>query len=343
MIKKGFTLLVAVSAFLYLFSCADGLDQEQEVDFYTTFDLWVAENYPELEKVEDTDGFYMRIIKNTDGNTEMPTDSDYVEISFSARTLDNRYAVNMDKERAYTLNSYSVNTHYVPFKFRLCYYYSYYGISYAQYLALQEMSIGDKVEIMVSPLYGYNYSATMYEGFGGDGSISSSSVYIEMELTNFSTDAESDAAAEVKAYATERGWEYVEKGVYVNRTLINDNEADSLRTDSTLTLNYKGYFTDGFMFDTNDEDVAIDEYRWSSSSTYTPLSFYYSPSDTTNVEGTIEAYKKVISTMKLGEKATFISIPEYCYGATGSYSTSGTLIYAHTPLIFDIEIIQDED
>lgn len=357
-IKKGiFFALVVIGLGVSIFSCADNkLVPDPEVSYFDTFDLWVKKNYPHLQKVADTEGFYMSITKNTDGNTKKPTDSCYVSIEFSASLPNGAYFLNTDPVFARQLGSFSFNTHYVPFKFRVAEWGRYYGLTKAQYEALKQMSVGDEVEIVAAPNYGYDYSLdNMYEGFGGNAKIAKESMaHIKMKLVSFVLDAEKQAEEDVQKYLKDRSeageiWHETERGVFYNKILINDNEADSVRVDSALKINYTGYFMDQFVFDTSIKEVAEDNNIYDSNRKYVPSDFYYNKGDTTNFGGSgetgnyIKSFKGVIEKMRLGEKVIMICYPSKAYGAEGKYSLRGPLIQTHTPLIFDIEIIKKEE
>lgn len=347
-IKKSLisTLAVATIA-ISIFSCADNnFVPENEISYFESFDLWVAKNYPNIPKVEGKDGLYMKLTKN--GSGEIPTDSCYVSIEYSSQLPNGDYIANTDPMIAHRLNKFSNVTRYsAPFTFRLTNWGSYYGLTQAHYDALKQMRIGDEVEMVVAPNYGYYFSLeNMYEGFKGNVTTSSSTAsYIKMKLVDYVLNAESEAKKEVRAYVDET-WDYVEEGLYMKKdpAYINTNEADSVRSDSTLKINYVGYFTDKFVFDTNIEEVAdLNHINTGTASKYLPINFHYNKNDSTNYGGMIKAFKPTIAKMRLGEKATLICYPSLAYGASGQYNTTGTLIYTYTPLIFDIEIIKKEE
>lgn len=349
--NKLFTIIAVATLFVGAFSCADNnATVENEVSYFETFDKWVAKNYPDIPKVEGKDGLYMRITKNSAGNTTKPTDSSYVSITYSSMAPDGNYLVNMDPIFARQLNTFSYSTRYVPFKFRLHNWGAYYGMTLAQYEALKMMSVGDEVEIVAAVNYGYYYGLeTMYQGFKGNTSPTSGvASYIKMKLNSFVLDAKREAENQVNTYV-DNNWSYVEDGLFMKKIIANDNVADSVRQDSVLKINYTGFFIDNFIFDTNIKSVAEENNIYSTDRTYVPSDYYYNKYDSTNFGATgsssnfIHAFKGVIGKMRLGEKVTMICYPSLAYGAAGSYGTTGTLIYTQTPLLFDIEIIKKEE
>lgn len=345
--KILFAVAVAFASF-GLFSCADNnYVPENEVTYFETFDLWTKANYPEVAEHKVKEGLYMLIHKNSAENASKPTDSCYVQIEYSSLMPSQQYVANTDVALARQLGTFSYVTNYVPFKFRLANWGSYYGLTAAHYEAIKLMSPGDEAEIVAAPNYGYYYSldkSTMYEGFRGNGSVSTQNIaYIKLKLVSSVLDGVREAETITENYAADHQLTRLESGLYRKKTLENPNEADSVRRDTTLTLNYTGYFVNGFVFDTNIKEVAEERNIYNPERTYTPLSYRYNESDTTGYGGMIKAFKPVIKNMRLGEKVTFICYPSLAYGAAGSYQSTGTLIYTQTPLIYDIEIIKKEE
>lgn len=354
-INKKILFVVAVTfASFGFFACADNdYVPENEVTYFETFDLWTKANYPDVAQHKVKEGLYIQIHKNSAENAAKPTDSCYVEIEYSSLIPTQQYVANTDPALARQLGTFSFVTNYVPFKFRLANWGSYYGLTNAHYEAIKMMSPEDEAEIVVAPNYGYYYTldrTTMYEGFRGNGAIASQNIaYIKLKLVRYVLDGVREAEMIADNYADEHGLTRLESGLYTKKTLINSNEADSVRKDTTLTLNYVGYLVNGFVFDTNIKEVAEDHNIFDATRKYTPHSYTYNESDTTGYSGMIKAFKPVIKSMRLGEKVTFICYPSLGYGASGKYGTTtsagtvGTLIYTQTPLIFDIEIIKKEE
>ncbi len=328
MIKRGFRLIAAVVAFAYAYSCADNATMENEYDYYESFDLWAKENYPNLAKADDVEGIYWKFTKNGIGNVAKPNDTTYVSIKYTAKKIDGSYIVNTYNDSlARQFGQFYYQTRYdAPFTYRMDYYYGYYGITYAHYLALTNMSVGDKVEMLVAPTYGYNASGSTYLGYAGSSYISSATSIIEMELVSMTDYPDIKAEDEVTNYAIKNELTTnVEDGaIYMKWITRSEDLADTLHRDSAVTYYYTGEFPDGLVFDTNVLEVAEENNIYNSSLTYTPSSFYYIPDDSTDVNSTIPAFQHVIEKMRIGDKVQFVTSPDYAYGSGGSYSTEGT-------------------
>lgn len=344
MIKNRVLLIMLATAALFTSSCASNSDYEDDFSYLEIFDYWAAENYPHLEKIDD--GFYLKLTKNYTGTDNFPTDSTYVTVRYTVRYPDGTYVVNMDDVMARKLGTFSYSTRYdLDFAFRMVNYNSYVGISYAHYYALQMMNIGDEVEFIAAPYYGYYYSSDMYEGFGGESSITTNSFHCTMTLVDATDDPETTAKADVKSYISDDGgsWTTVETGLYLKKTQVNDTAADSIHKDTSIYINYTVRMLDGFVIETNDYDTAFDNYIYDSSNSYEELLYTYDGYDDDTYYTITEDYglaiKKAISAMNLGEIAEVVAYPEFCYGQDGYYPSSGTLIYPYTPLRFTIETI----
>ena len=366
-LKRNIFSLVAVATSMFaVVSCMEeSIDTENEVDHYETMDAWMKKsNYSHLAKVKGEDGFYMNITKNSAEDAKKPSDSSYVYISYTSKYVnsdDEQYIANTDIDLARKMGKYSSNARYVPFMFRLGEYGYYLGITGAHREALLKMSVGDEAEIVVAANgLGYPYDSPTYEGFGGVLSINSymkSYAHIVMKLEHFAERirVEVDAENAVDEYVEVNEFKRAKDGVYYKKDVnfINDNQADSVRKDSTLMVKYVGRFMDGFVFDTNIKDTA--DYHHLTNKKFENFSYnYINDVDSVN-DGMIKAWKHVVSKMRLGEKATMIAYPSFCYGKDGVYGniitdedtgisiSTGALIYSYTPLIFDIEIVKKEE
>lgn len=111
---------------------------------------------------------------------------------------------------------------------------------------------------------------------------------------------------------------------------------------SSFKLNYTGRRLDGQVFDTTIEKTAIDYSIYNSSSSYTPatVSFTSSWSDTmmNNSSSLIEGFKAGLSMMWwAGQKATVIFTSSHGYSASGS----GNAIPGYSPLVFELELLEE--
>ena len=138
-------------------------------------------------------------------------------------------------------------------------------------------------------------------------------------------------------------------GLYFLQTSAPTTEEEFEDADE-FSIYYIGRRLDGQVFDTNVADTAkmYGLYDYASESddddAYQPISVTWDedPSEMTmgdDEDSMIYGFAYALNRMKTGEKATVIFYSGYGY----SYSGSGTSIPAYCPLIFELQIVEDED
>ena len=117
---------------------------------------------------------------------------------------------------------------------------------------------------------------------------------------------------------------------------------ETLHTDTTIYINYTGKLLNGQVFDTTDERIAKDNNIYSSSKTYAPVEVTMS-ADSTEVKlddsDIITGFARTLWEMKPMEKGIGMFYSEYGYRTSGS----GSLIPEYSPLVFEIEIVENPD
>ena len=102
------------------------------------------------------------------------------------------------------------------------------------------------------------------------------------------------------------------------------NDSTSIAKDSVVTVGYKGYFTDGTIFDESNED--------------NPFIFTVGAA-----EGAIEGWNLGIPRFKEGEKGRLFIPYQLAYGESGSKVSGAPNYFSMLPyetLIFDIEVLE---
>lgn len=138
----------------------------------------------------------------------------------------------------------------------------------------------------------------------------------------------------------------VSKGFYYKQ-LVPPSSKEAFQSDTTIYINYTGRLLNGQVFDTTIEDVAKDHNIYSSSKSYAPVQINW-PNTKENeghdkiTMGTSESslvggFTKTLWQMKAMEKGMGVFYSELGYTYTGS----GQLIPAYSPLIFEIEIVEN--
>lgn len=343
-------------------SCAKSETETSDAQ-YDALRNWMAENYPSYPEVEP--GLFYQIIPGETGSTEKPDSSDdWIFVNYRGRDLQGNNFANTYKPMAKYLGTYLATTHYIPLIFD--YEENTTAIPAGILYALANMNVGDSVDAFMTYDWGYGTGGTgssgPYTGMGGNVSISPyKAARISMrfiEMTNDPLERErqlvTEYAVNVLGLAAE---DSIKNGFYV-KIIDSKPEADTIATDTQIYVTYTGYFMDGFVFDTNDRDIAVEndilkaEYDDYGTETYVydPASFYYETSEF------IDGFNEAIMEMRAGERAIAIFTSEYGYGEYGSlgyssysddyYSTvsddiEDTDILPYEPMIFDITIEED--
>jgi FKBP-type peptidyl-prolyl cis-trans isomerase FklB len=99
--------------------------------------------------------------------------------------------------------------------------------------------------------------------------------------------------------------------------LIKEGQGDPPKAESTVSVHYHGMFLDGKVFDSSVERGK-------------PVSF--------PVNGVIQGWQEALQMMKPGGKMKLYIPSELAYGSRGA----GNAIPPHTPLMFDVELLEVE-
>ncbi len=269
MIRLASATLLVLAAMIT--SCAT----PSSIDFDTLEDeslrAWMDKNHPNWESDPNwkrtESGVYIQWMKHATPADSLAEDGDWVRIDYTGKTLDGNIFYTRDAGVAKIQGTYSRRAHYVD---DFVYLYSENSsLPKGMYEALTNMKVGDMTRvIMPSGMYkgagGYNSTNVGYNGqWGADGN---KPVIIDsLIVREVSEDPITLENRQVNAYATER-WGLVEadtlsKGLYVQLMtpfpLKRDSVVTAEKTDSVLSCYYKGYFLDGFVFDSNIDSVQM--------------------------------------------------------------------------------------
>ncbi|MEM8846392.1 MAG: peptidylprolyl isomerase [Bacteroidota bacterium] len=113
---------------------------------------------------------------------------------------------------------------------------------------------------------------------------------------------------------------------------IKEGNGEQPKVGQNVLVNYAGWLTDGTLFDSNEEDIAIKFNKFDSrrqqQGGYFPVPMQYSPE-----ARLIPGFREGLQTMKVGDKIRLFIPPHLGYGAQG-----GGPIPPNADLIFDLEI-----
>ncbi|MBO7300279.1 MAG: FKBP-type peptidyl-prolyl cis-trans isomerase [Tidjanibacter sp.] len=250
----------------------------------------------------------------------------WVRINYTGKTLDGNIFYTRNAEVAKIQGTYSRRTHYVNDFVYL--YEDNSSLAKGMYEALTNMKVGEMTQV-VMPSAMYNgssgYSATNV-GYNGQWGVDGNKPVIidSLEIVEVSEDPIVLENKEVNIYAVER-WKMAEKdslakGLYVQLVTPFPMKRDSVitaeKTDSVLTCYYKGYFLDGFVFDSNIDSVQMN--AWGEIVNEGPMKWDMSQTQM------IEGFKKACCQACYGDHIRAVFTSAYGYGISGSAAKATT-------------------
>jgi len=307
--------LILLAGLLTMVSCMedtteqDALDQEMRY-----FELYVAANYPDA--VPEANGLYF--IENKEGTGDMPSDSSWVLVNHVAYTIPGDLVFETYIERvAIDNNMEDEDAMYGPYKMRN----GRLNEGFTQGLSM--MKEGGGATILFTSELGYGSTKT-----GSVGAYQSLKYEVEL-LEVLGDDIEAYEAANILAYTdTIPGVETIYDTIYETSmyyVVDSTTEGSPVAIDSTIQVAYKGYLTDGRVFDESTDD------------TY----FKFKVGDYDAEEGTaITGWHLGLLNFKEGEKGRLIIPYPLAYGEQGKFTNQGKVaIPAYETLVFEVEVI----
>ncbi|MHC1704919.1 MAG: FKBP-type peptidyl-prolyl cis-trans isomerase [Tenuifilaceae bacterium] len=312
-------LLFLLMPFLLLNIACDRSDTDPVGDELARLEAWIYVNNidPNTKKPS---GLYF--INKQEGTGLTPKDSNFVIISFTAKTLDDVVFQTTYKEVAELNDIFQPKIHYVP--------------QFKQYLTnnfnikalpegLSYMKEGGSARLIIPSNLGFGKTnSTLVPGY-------STLIYDIALVKVVEKPKEYEQSLLTDYLATNTGFTSISDSIYIKKIAEGTREC-VIAKDSVVKVMYTGRYLDGFVFDTNVESVAKENNIYSSSSDkYEPFSF------TVGSAGAIAGFSVAVKKMIEGEKAIVVIPSTYAYGATGSGD-----IPPYTTLVFEIEIVNVE-
>lgn len=321
----------AIWASLAMVALAIGCASPEAIDYSTLEDeslkAWMDKNYrgwesnPDIKRTDE--GVYIVWMKRSDIAAPADTiikEGNWVRIDYTGKKLDGNIFYTRNAEVAKRQGTYSRRTHYVD---DFVYLYSENSSLPTGMLdALTNMKVGDMTRvIMPSGMYrgsaGYDETNVGYNGqWGVEGNIP---VIIDsLTIQEVSEDPITLENKLVNEYAAAR-WQLTEadtlsKGLYVELMTPFPIKRDSVikagKADSVLTCYYKGYFLDGFVFDSNIDSVQMR--AWGEVVNEGPMEWDMTKSDM------IEGFKEACVNACYGDRMRVVFTSAYGYGISGS-------------------------
>lgn len=320
-------MFVAAAFVALATSCATPSSIEYSTLEDESLRAWMDKNHPGWETNPDVkrtdDGVY--IIWQKRSTLPAPADTivkegNWVRIDYTGKTLDGNIFYTRDAGVAKIQGTFSRRAHYVD---DFVYLYSENGaLPSGTFQALTNMKVGDMTQvIMPSGMYrgSAGYSSTNVGYNGQWGAPGDKPVVIDsLTIVEVSEDPITLENKQVNKFAAER-WNLTEadtisKGLYLQlmtpAPFKRDSVVSTTKTDSVLTCYYKGYFLDGFVFDSNIDSVQMR--AWGEVVNDGPMEWDMKK---TNM---IQGFKEACVRACYGDRIRVVFTSAYGYGISGS-------------------------
>lgn len=348
-ISKISVLAIAAAAVL---GCAKAVPAGTNDAAKRYFDAWLAVNAPDAERTGR--GTYVvseEIVREISDGAIVEKDG-FVVVRYKISTLEREISEYTDKETAEQLGKYNPA--------------SYYGVKIwtttpetiraGVYDALMGMKAGHKKTFIVpSWMMSYSNFATEAEYLAQENEFSNT-IY-EVEIIDFVKNINDWQLLKMRecfsnpdfydgAFASTQISDSTSLGFYFK--MLNKVESKKeFPKDTTIYINYTGSlldipeFDNGLVFDTSVENVAKDNFLYSSSKSYSPATVKWGEKHseiTMSGSNVVSGFSQTLWNMANcapGTKAVGVFYSDLGYGYNGSGN-----IPAYSPLVFEIEIVE---
>lgn len=351
--KKIQIIVLSVIAIAAIGSCAKAVSEGVNEAEQRYFNAWISLNAPHTERIGR--GTYVYPESIVEGTGAVVEKDGFAIVRYTCRSLEGDITGYTNKETAEQLGNYSPS--------------SFYG---ADILTTTDGTIragiadamigmkagGKKTFIVPSWLTSYAYYETEAEYLNQTSDINTT-IY-ELEVLDFAKNINDWELTKMEEcfrkpsffngrFSTTEIKDSTSLGFYFKMLTKYPSEKEFTQ-DTTFYINYTGRLLDipeysnGLVFDTTVENVAKDNYIYSSSKTYSPLQVKWGEThsditlDGSNVVAGFSQTLWQMANCGPGTKAVgvFYSPLGYSYDGSGS-------IPAYAPLVFEIEIVEKEE
>lgn len=343
--KKIFKTAAFLAMALSAICCAKAVKEGPNDAEERYFNAWMELNHPDAKPV----GIGIYVLEETPGTGAEIKEENYVYASYSVSDLNGNITTYTEKETAQQLGKYVPSDYYGPKVLT-----TFEGtIPAGLYEAIVGMKVGGRKKVIIpSWLMTYNTYDTPEEYLESESS-GTSSIY-DITITDVAVDISKHEIRQMAQYFADNGDIFGRDftsadslaghyGCYYKQ-LQAPIDTTSFPKDTTIYINYTGRLLNGQVFDTTIEKVAKDNNIYSSTRTYEPTTIKWAEkyeeltmgSDGSSV---ISGFALTIWQMRALEKGVGVFYSPMGY----SYNGSGSSIPPYSPLIFEIEIVEEPE
>lgn len=308
------------------------------------FNAWMEVNYPGA--VPSGSGIY--ILEEEEGNGSEVKKDNYVYTRYTVTDLEGNITSYTDEETAKQLGEYAPSSYYGP-KVLTTFEST---IQAGLRDVLMGMKAGGRKKVIIPGwLMTYNTYDTPEEYL--ENSSSGSNCIYDITVTDVTDNISKFEIEEIGQYFTQN------KDIFGNMSPADSlkghygcyykqikapTDTASFPKDTTIYINYTGRLLSGQVFDTTDEKTAKDYDIFSSSKAYEPVKIKWGEKYSEITMGTggssvINGFALTLWQMRAFEKGIGVFYSPLGY----SYNGSGSTIPAYSPLVFEIEIVEEPE
>ena len=301
------------------------------------FDAWIHVHHPDAQRT----GLGSYIIEDTPGDGAPIGGSLFLSVNYTISDLDGNISSTSSSDIAKMLGTHSDATYYGP-----VYWDASEGVmSVAVEDAIEGMKIHGKRTVVVP---GWLQTSTRYASEADyiANVTENTPVIYTIEVVDTVMNMNYRQAKLIEKYLEGRFGEKIDSlqyGFYYKRTGQPITE-DAFPEDTTVYINYTGRLLTGKVFDTTIEDTAKVHKIYSSSSTYSPSTIKWAADSLSITIGSssssvIQEFSRTLWKMRSMEKGVGVFISDLGYGSNGS----GSSIPGYAPLVFEVEMVENEE
>lgn len=335
-------LIVAAALAAVVFSCAKYETEDNLTAQKRIREAWMRVNLGQVLEA-DENGLY--ILDKTVGTGAKIGDTAFVLINYTTRDLEGNYTKYTTEEMAKVMGAYSNTKYYSPELIQMGKYKLYTPVENF----VKSLNVGGSASFLLPPeATTFDYPKDLrkyYKSYGNDGTtpaLSENYLY-DLTVVEVIDDIYKYQIDKLEKYAKERyhGVDSICEGFYMVKLTHSDPEADTIKSGTSVKVNYIGKLLDDFCFDTNIADSAKVYGTYKLSNTYEPLSVTfekngYTVSDSgekSYSSGVINGFAMAVGRMQYGERAVAFFWSPLAYG-----SSSADGYPAYSPMCFYLEI-----
>lgn len=301
------------------------------------FDAWIHVHHPDAPRTDL--GSY--IIEDTKGDGAPVEGAAFLSVNYTISDLEGNISSTSSEDIAKMLGTHSDATYYGP-----VYWDAAEGAMMAGVAdAIKGMKVNGKRTVVI-PGWLQTYTAySSEEEYIANVTENTPAIYT-IEVTDTVMSMNYRQIKLIEKYLGDRFGEKVDSlqyGFYYKRT-GDPLDEDAFPEDTTVYINYTGRLLSGKVFDTTIEDTAKVHKIYSSSSTYSPSTINWAADSLSITMGSssssvIQGFSRTLWQMRSMEKGVGVFISDLGYGSYGS----GNSIPGYAPLVFEVEMVENEE